>query len=135
MPHIHSHNTPSVNKLERFGFWLSLVCAIHCLAMPLIITLLPFIGSTFLANHTTELWVLGSSWTLAGLLLLKDFRKHSKVLPLFLLGMSIVSKMIEVLVLGESSEKFMAPLGGILIAIAYYFNWKYNAACKCETGH
>lgn len=138
MAHIHSPaNQPSAttNKLERLGFWLSLACAIHCLAMPLVITLLPFVGSTFLADHQTEFWILGSSWLLAGLLLYKDFRKHRHVFPLLLLLASIGTKLIEVFVLGESFEQILAPIGGVLIAVAYYFNWKYNAQCACGHEH
>jgi hypothetical protein len=129
------HTSANTNKLERIGFWLSLACAIHCLAMPLIITILPFVGNTFLADHQAEFWVLGSSWILAGVLLYKDFRKHKNHIPLLLLAGSIAVKMVEVWILGESYEQILAPIGGVIIAIAYYFNWKYNAQCTCGHEH
>lgn len=139
MAHTHSiHNTTvanSASRLEKVGFWLSVACAIHCLAMPVLITLLPFIGGSFLADHETEFYVLGSSWLLAGILLYNDYRKHKTILPLSLLAGSVATKLLEVFVLGEASEVYMAPIGGLLIAVAYYFNWKHKAACACEHKH
>jgi MerC mercury resistance protein len=123
------------DRLERIGFWLSVACAIHCLAMPVILTLLPFLGGTLLADHETEHWFLGISWLLAGFLLWQDYRKHKVSIPLFLLGFSVATKFIQELILGENFETIIAPIGGILIAVAYYLNWKYKAQCTCNQTH
>ncbi|MFN8357920.1 MAG: MerC domain-containing protein [Spirosomataceae bacterium] len=128
-------NQTASTQLEKIGFWLSVACAIHCLAMPVLITLLPFVGSSFLADHETELYVLGGSWLLAGVLLFLDFRKHHQRLPLILLAASIGIKLLEVLVLGEAYELIASPLSGLGIAVAYYFNWRYNKACACGHAH
>jgi hypothetical protein len=34
------------NRLERAATWLSAACALHCLLMPLVMTLLPALGAT-----------------------------------------------------------------------------------------
>jgi hypothetical protein len=128
-------NNSTTNRLERIGFWLSLACAVHCLAMPVVITLLPFVGSTILADHETELYVMGGSWLLAGVLLYVDFKKHQNWLPLLLLMSSVGVKLLEVLVLGEDFEAIASPVSGVLIAVAYYFNWRYKKACACGHSH
>ena len=41
---------------DRLGAGLGIACAIHCLAMPLLIGVLPFLGLTWLASDTVESW-------------------------------------------------------------------------------
>jgi hypothetical protein len=42
------------SKLDRIGMTASTACAIHCAAVPLLITSLPLIGLGFLANPWVE---------------------------------------------------------------------------------
>lgn len=123
----HSHDN---NKIEKLGFYLSVVCAIHCIATPVLITILPFLGSS-LVNHSWEIWFIGGSLILAGTLLYTDFRKHQKSLPLMLLGASLCTKLMEILWTGDSLEFITGSVGALFIAAAYYFNWKYKKACGC----
>jgi len=47
--------------IDNFGATASLLCAIHCLAMPLLLTLLPALGLSFLLNENLEkAFVLGT---------------------------------------------------------------------------
>ena len=123
----HSHDN---NKIEKLGFYLSIACAIHCIATPVLITVLPFLGSSFV-NHSWEIWFIGGSLILAGTLLYTDFRKHQNSLPLVLLGASLCTKLMEILWLGDSFEFITGSIGALFIAVAYYFNWKYKKACSC----
>lgn len=128
MKQSHRHSTI---KIEKIGFYVSLLCAIHCIATPLLVTLLPYVGGHLLQNHTWELWFILGSVVLAGAILWGDYKKHQYRLPLTLLLASLSVKALEVLWLGEAFEFITGALGGLLIALAYYFNWKYKAACTC----
>lgn len=123
--HIHTH------KIEKVGFYLSLICAIHCIATPLFITLLPYIGGQLFSNHEWEIWFISGSLILAGVILYIDYLKHHNTLPLLLLLGSLLVKLIEIIWLGHSFEFVTGTLGALLIAIAYYMNWKYKSACDC----
>ncbi|MES2517014.1 MAG: MerC domain-containing protein [Bacteroidota bacterium] len=123
----HSHDN---NKIEKLGFYLSVACAIHCIATPVLITVLPFLGSS-LVNHSWELWFIGGSLILAVTLLYADFRKHQNALPLVLLSGSLLTKLLEVMWLGDKYEFITGTVGALFIAAAYYFNWKYKKACSC----
>jgi phosphoglycerol transferase MdoB-like AlkP superfamily enzyme len=118
------------NKVEKIGFYLSIACAIHCIATPVLITLLPFLGSS-LVNHSWEIWFIGGSLVLAGIILYSDFKKHHNVFPITLLVASLFVKLLEVMWLGESLEFLTGSIGALLIASAYYFNWKYKKTCSC----
>jgi hypothetical protein len=124
----HTHDK---NNIEKVGFYLSLICAIHCIATPIIITLLPFLGSSFINNHSWEIWFIGGSLILAGVLLWSDFRKHHNRLPMYLLIVSMLVKVFEIAWLRHQFEFLTGTLGASLIALAYYLNWKYKKECNC----
>lgn len=124
----HTHDN---NNIEKVGFYLSLICAIHCIATPIVVTLLPFLGSSFINNHSWEIWFIGGSLILAGVLLWNDFRKHHNRLPMYLLVGSMLVKLVELVLLRHQFEFLTGTLGASLIALAYYFNWKYKKECSC----
>ena len=125
--HTHEHN-----KMERVGFYLSIACAIHCIATPLLITLLPFLGSSFIGNHDWEIWFIGGSLVLAGIILFYDYLKHKNLIPISLLLGTLLVKAFEILWLGHKYEFITGSLGAIFIALAYFLNWKYKEkACNC----
>jgi hypothetical protein len=119
-------------KVEKVGFYLSVLCAIHCIATPILITLVPFLGGSLLENHTWELWFIGGSLALAGVILYSDYKKHENTSPLSLLGLSLFIKLLEVIWLGERLEFITGSLGALLIASAYFINWKSKIkTCTC----
>ena len=125
--HTHQHN-----GIEKVGFYLSIACAIHCIATPVLVTLLPFLGSSFIGNHAWEIWFIGGSLVLAGVILMMDYLKHKNLIPMGLLLGALIVKAIEILWLGHQFEFITGSLGAIFIALAYFLNWKYKAqVCDC----
>ena len=59
----HSHLPPGLSKailsFDNLGIVASVLCLIHCMAMPFLIALLPFLGWQFLDSHESHL-ILGS---------------------------------------------------------------------------
>lgn len=48
-------NTIAINsKLDGFGMFVSCICAVHCLAMPVAFGVLPVIGASFLVGDDGE---------------------------------------------------------------------------------
>ena len=45
--------TGTIN-LDKLGMTASLTCAVHCMAMPLVITILPYVGLSFIASEGFE---------------------------------------------------------------------------------
>lgn len=128
MEHTHRHTL----KIEKVGFYLSILCAIHCIATPLLITLIPFLGGSLLADHTWELWFIGGSLVLANIILMIDYKKHLNAIPLLLLMLSLLIKLSEIVWFADKYELITGGLGGLLIASAYYINWKAKEkSCDC----
>ncbi|MYF99736.1 MerC domain-containing protein [Candidatus Poribacteria bacterium] len=55
----------SQELVDNTGACLSFACAIHCMAMPLLVTILPLIGLSFLATERAELYLIIGAIALA----------------------------------------------------------------------
>ncbi|MCP9766576.1 MerC domain-containing protein [Lacihabitans sp. LS3-19] len=124
----HSH------LLHKTGMTLSLICLIHCLSMPFIITLLPIVAKGFL-NHTFEIILVVSSLILAVILLTKDYKIHHKSLPLKLLIGAAISQYIGLFIVNENLESAFVVMGSFLMAFAYINNWNMHQKTCSNHSH
>ena len=68
---------------DTAGFFTSMLCAIHCSAVPVLISLGLLGSGTWLHNHMIDWVVIGFGIIIASYSLLGDFvRKHRNLLPL-----------------------------------------------------
>ncbi|AVJ56915.1 MerC domain-containing protein [Idiomarina sp. OT37-5b] len=108
-------------KLDRAGMWITTLCAIHCLLLPLILPLLALTGMAFIGEDLLENTILGLSvvvglWSLVG-----GARQHGEwrlLIPL-LAGAVIYSQRD---VFGHIGEPFIILFGAGLIIYAHWSN-------------
>lgn len=115
--------------LHKTGIWLSFLCTIHCLAMPFALTAMPFLGET-LIDETAEHYLVVGSLVLAIYLLFRDFRHHRNNTPLLFVSVSGLSSLLGIFFVSHHFETPFVVTGAILMAIAYYLNWKTQPVCK-----
>jgi hypothetical protein len=120
-------------NLDKVGITASVLCAIHCAFLPVLITVLPLLGIGFLVKGWVENLMVLLSILIAGTSLGLSFKLHQKLLPLVLLIIGLTVIAIVHLFLPENLEPFMLPFGGLMIATAHYFNWTYSG--KCAVNH
>ena len=53
-------NSISHEMVDNVGAVLSCACAVHCVAMPLLVTVLPLLGLGFLTSEPAELIIVGA---------------------------------------------------------------------------
>lgn len=118
-------NTISIKakRLQSAGVVLSLLCAVHCMAVPLLLTAGSFISVSVLSNPWVEVGLLPVGFAIAGVVLYKDYRRHSRKLPLhlFLFGAAVgVAGLIFHfhLLIGTSA---------LLVIAAQYFNFRLHS--------
>ena len=117
---------------EKVGVFLSLLCAIHCLTLPLILFAAPYLASSIAFSPLAEWTLVIGSFGMAIFLLWQDYRKHRKPMPFYFLGLAVLIKMVDTLVGMKSIEWiFGLSLGGF-ITLAYWFNYKHKTACTCK---
>ncbi len=116
----HYHN------LNKVGLWLSILCTIHCIAMPFIITSLPYLGKNADISEKSEILLIGISAGLAIFLLRKDYKNHRNTLPLKLLIIALTFNVLGIFFVPPAFEMFFNVTGGLLMASAYGLNWYFH---------
>lgn len=118
-------------KLDNIGMTASTLCAIHCAAVPVFFTSLPLVGLGFLANPLVE-WTMITLALVLGIASIGTsyFRLHHRVLPLALLVGGFMIIIIGHLFITSWVEAVVVPVGGFLIAIAHFINYKYAGTCR-----
>jgi membrane protease YdiL (CAAX protease family) len=121
------------HSLNKVGLWLSVLCTIHCLAMPFLMTALPFLSGSFLSEKS-EIYMIGVSAILAIFLLIKDYRNHQNSLPLILLSVAICFNFAGLFLAKGIYEILFNVIGALMMASAYYINWNsHNRACHSHS--
>ena len=123
--------------MDRVGIWTSSLCALHCLLLPILIPLLPFVSASFFAQDWFERTILSFSMIIGFWALLSGFyRYHRQLYPLyslFLGGLIYWNKDM----FGEAYEPFTIGIGAMLIVAAHVVNLKLCKSCSecgsCET--
>jgi hypothetical protein len=107
-------NTTAIESrslLDRVGIGASLLCAIHCLAAPFLLLLLPAAGSVW--SHPAVHWILAVLVVpLALWVLLKGYRQHRNRLTLVAASLGallILAGLVSPMVHDEPVVKFTVP--------------------------
>ena len=118
--------------LDSAGAAASWLCAIHCLALPFAVSLLPIVGLSFLLDETTERVFIVVSMTLAALSLLSAyFRQHGKIRAIAFFSAGIGLIVASHLLLEESLilKAAFLVIGAILISAAHLINRRLCRSC------
>ncbi|HZY36814.1 MAG TPA: MerC domain-containing protein [Mucilaginibacter sp.] len=122
------------SKLDNAGMTASILCAVHCAIVPLLITVLPLAGLGFLANPLIEWSMIIFALVIGTYAIgLSYLRSHHRPLPLVLLAAGFVVIIAGHVLVQGWREAIVVPIGGLLIATAHFFNFRYSA--KCHRGH
>jgi len=116
-------------KLDQLGMTASIACAIHCAALPFLITTLPLMGLSFLAESWVELTMICLSLIIGIWSLSTSYPKHKRFLPIGILiaGFACIATGHYLI---HELEAILIPLGGFTIAGAHFVNWKYSRSCS-----
>jgi len=126
----HVKFSGSKRNLDSVGMTASILCAIHCAIVPIMLTSLPILGLGFLANPFLE-WSMIFLALLIGVYAIGNsyFKQHHKILPLLLLITGFIIIITGHFWATNLHEAIIVPIGGLIIATAHFFNIKYAATC------
>jgi len=102
--------------VDSVGGSLSLLCAIHCMAFPLLVSL----GGAFSHGIVEQLFLL-SAILFTALSLFQAYRRHHlkwSTVILFVLGM--LSLVLSLILHAHSLSAF----GGVVLAAGHFINWR-----------
>ena len=124
--------------LDKAGMIASITCAIHCMVMPLVVTLLPIFGLSLFATEEFEWMLLMVSAMLGVTSLCFGFRKHKSFRAFSFLGIGLTF-----LVIGRLAHEHVSHFrvftfdiyllflvaGAILVAFSHWLNNKLCKSC------
>lgn len=112
-----------VLRLDFFGLTTSFLCALHCMAMPLLLSFGGLSSVHFLENAWLESGILFISLLLALASLLPSwYSKHKKPQPIRLMLSGFILIALSLAFLSAPLEAFFTSAGALLIAAAHYEN-------------
>jgi hypothetical protein len=122
-------------RLDQAGMLASSLCALHCMAMPIVVGVLPLLGLSFLADEQTE-WTLIAVAFLLGLssLLPGYWRRHRRWEPLamFALGAGLIMTVRLLFEESQAVELIGVALGGLCLMTAHALNLRYSRFCAAK---
>ena len=123
---------------DKTAIGLSLLCAVHCLALPVVIALAPALASLAIADESFHLWMVAVVIPVSAYALVLGCRKHrcmsvlvTGAVGLLVLGLTPIAGHD---LLGESGERALTLLGASLIAWSHIQNYRFcqsAPACEC----
>lgn len=117
-----------VSHLDFLGFSASFLCAIHCLALPIVMAMGLAGGMTWLENPLIEWTFFVSTFIMATWSLYGSYPNHRNIKPA-LYAIAGFTILIGVHLLEDYMSHGWAALGGVAIAYAHYINWRLSQVC------
>ena len=131
--------TNASGLLDKTGAAASWICAVHCLATPFVVSFLPLLGISFLAQEGVEYIFIGFSIILAAITLLPAyFKQHRKIrtLLLFVAGIGFIIFADILFEESLSGKIIFVLLGACLITSSHFLNRRLCFECrKCAETH
>lgn len=126
--------------MERAAIGGSLLCLVHCIALPSAIALLPALGNAALP-HDAHVWLLAFVVPATGGALIAGYRGHRDPRPLVVGVAGLCLLAVAALLLLETAwETPLTVIGSLAIVAAHGGNWMLRHAgptrtdCPCDAG-
>jgi hypothetical protein len=121
---------PKSSLLDIAGIWTSGLCAVHCLFLPMLLSVSTFSGLTFLDHPYLENAILVISCILGMFSLIPSYVKHHRSFsPMMMLaaGFALIAmgKFVPSL-----PEHLFTSAGAVLVALAHLRNVRLSQKCN-----
>lgn len=127
-------------RLDQLAVLLSASCLVHCLLGPALIVLLPVLGGTVFAHSEFHLLLLFLIVPISGVALSLGWSRHGRREVWVLGGLGLATLVISAVMFhllphedGDAhslAEKLWTSAGGLLLAAAHIFNYRFCRRLK-----
>ena len=123
--------------MDRSAIGLSVVCLVHCLVIPVALTMSPALAAYWFADesfHTMLVYVVLPTSIVAMGLGCKRHRTFA-VIAWGVSGLAALSLavVLDSALLSEAGEKLLTMLGAVLVVVAHVQNFRLCRRCDCGT--
>jgi len=113
-------------NLDKLGVGVSLLCAVHCAALPLIISSLPLLGLKIFGNPLIETSIILLSLIIGIISLSTSYVKHKNWIPMLIIVWGFALIFTGHFLISDTVEWIFLSIGGLTVATAHYCNRKLN---------
>lgn len=123
---------------DKAAIGLSFLCIAHCLALPLLVVLLPVLTAYNLQDEAVHWWMLSAVVPTSLYALTMGCKRHKtySVVALGVFGLMILvaTPFMGHELLGESGESILTTIGALIIASGHLINHRLcrSANCHCH---
>ncbi|MES3100784.1 MerC domain-containing protein [Sphingomonas faeni] len=118
-------SAPGGDMLDGLAVCASVICMVHCLALPLLLAALPALATWFDPGEKFHVAVLAFAIPTSALALIGGWRSHRAAPPL-LIGAGGLALMTLGIVFGGHAalETALSVSGSLMLAFAHVANWR-----------
>ena len=126
----------SYSHVDLAGFSASMLCAIHCAALPVILTLGATGGLNWLESPVLEIFFIVTSIVIAVFALGRNFRKHKHIrLAIQVVAAGFALIIVSRLMPHGDLHHILSAIGGVTIAAGHILNWHLAKTSPCCNEH
>lgn len=123
---------------DRLAISLSFLCVLHCLALPLLVVMLPSVIALYFEGEAFHLWMIVAVIPTSLYALMMGCKQHQRyrLLVMGAMGLSLLvaALLLEGTEIGERFEKILTVLGSVLIVIGHLLNYRLcQRTHDCDT--
>ena len=109
---------------DALGVATSVICAIHCAALPLVLTSLPLFGINIIHNNFFEAGMITLAFAIGLFALYHGYKRHHhSVLPLLIFSVGFIFLVLKEIFI--SSETLLLIPAVVFILTAHFFNYRF----------
>ncbi|EAT12778.1 MerC domain-containing protein [Bermanella marisrubri] len=113
---------------DKIAISLSLLCLIHCIAMPIFVVFVPASLAVILGNESVHMWMLIAVIPFSAIALYSGCKKHKRfnVTAIGIIGLTLMVLAVAAVepLFGHEWEVVVTVIGAIAIAAAHFKNYR-----------
>ncbi len=123
-------------RLDQFGILISSICLVHCLALPILIALLPAWEPLLPPDSLVHPLLIGLALPITGLALARGYRAHrdGRAAAYGIVGLSLIA-VAAFLATAPLTVIGLTIGGGLLVAAAHVTNWRAHGPLCVDDHH
>jgi tetrahydromethanopterin S-methyltransferase subunit C len=109
---------------DALGIATSMICAIHCAVLPLVLTSLPLFGINIIHNNLFEAAMIAFAFVIGSVALFHGYKRHHhRTLPLFVFSLGFIFLVLKELFVAYEIVLLIPAVAFILTG--HFFNFRF----------
>lgn len=119
--------------IESASISASALCLVHCLALPVLLFLVPGVLGAFFSSEAFHVAALGLVVPGALGSFILGYRKHRALGPALIGTLGVGLIVLAVVAFEDTSgETVLTVIGSVALVIGHTLNWRARSACGCH---